>query len=80
MKFDYGVRIIISQSSEGIKVFKLLFGSIPIKTLFKASFGDMLKHEKIIGNEYSSPLLLDCYVKVFKQIKTSNQLYRFLEK
>ncbi|MDQ7816408.1 MAG: hypothetical protein RDU14_05235 [Melioribacteraceae bacterium] len=80
MKFDDGLRILISQSHEGIKIIKLLFGFIPIKTLFAASFEDILKHEKIIGEEYSSPLLLDCYVHVLKEIKSGKQLYALLEK
>lgn len=80
MKFDDGLRILISQSHEGIKIIKLLFGFIPIKTLFTANFEDILKHEKIIGEEYSSPLLLDCYVNVFKEIKYSKQLYSLLER
>lgn len=80
MRFDDGLRILISQSREGIKIIKLLFGFIPIKKLFEASFGEILKHEKIIGEEYSSPLLMDCYVNVFKEIKSSKQLYTLLAK
>lgn len=80
MKFDDGLRILISQSREGIKIIKLLFGFIPIKILFQASFVDILKHEKIIGAENSSPLLLNCYVNVIKEIKSSKQFYALLNK
>ncbi len=78
MKFDDGLKILISQSSEGIKIFKLLIGSIPTKILFEASLSERDKHKKFLECETDSPLLLDSYVETIKQIKTSNQLFDLL--
>ena len=80
MKFEDGLRILISQSREGIKIFKLSFGVIPRKILFQAGFFEIQKHEKFIQNQSKRSLLLDYYVDTIKQIKNSKQFYRFLEK
>ena len=79
LKFDDGEKILISQSNNGIKIIKLLFSFIPIKTLFEAGFSEIAKHEKIIGNEYSHPLLMDCYVEKIKPINNYKQFYKLLQ-
>lgn len=76
LRFEDGVRILISQSREGIKIFRLFLGFLPIKRLFEAGFTEIAKHEKIIGSEYSKPLLMDCYVE---KIKLLNRYHLFLQ-
>ena len=78
MKFDDGIRILISQSREGIKIVKLLFGFIPTKTIYSAGFLEIRKHEKIIGAEYSNPLLMDCYVEKFKPLNNFKDLLEII--
>lgn len=79
MKFDDGLRILISQSREGLKIFKLLFGFYPIKILFQASFYEYDKHDKFMKTQTDSRLALDHYVETIKTIKTSKQFYAFLK-
>lgn len=79
MKFDDGLRILISQSRDGIKIFKLLFGFIPIKTLFQASLVEFQKHEKFMKKEIISSLLIDSYVETIKPIDSKKEFYRFLK-
>ena len=79
MKFDDGLRILISQSNEGIKIFKLSIGFIPTKILFQASFSELDKHKKFMEVETDSPLLLDSYVATIKPLKTSKEFFELLD-
>ncbi|GIK60431.1 MAG: hypothetical protein HND39_12070 [Ignavibacteriota bacterium] len=78
MKFDDGLKILVSQSKDGIKIFKLFIGFVPIKTLFQASFLEREKHKKFMDVNIDSSLLLDSYVETIKPILTSNKFYEFL--
>jgi hypothetical protein len=77
-KFEDGVKILISQSNKGIKIFKLLFGLIPTKILYNASFLEHEKHKKFLDCHTDSPLLLDSYVETIKPLKTSKQLFELI--
>ena len=79
MKFEDGLKILISQSKEGMKIYKLILGSIPIQILFKANFLDREKHKKFMNVGSSSSLLLDSYVETIKPIKNSKQFYTFID-
>lgn len=79
MKFDDGLRILISQSSEGIKIFKLIIGTIPTKILFQANLSERDKHQKFLATETDSTLLLDSYIETIKPIKTSKQFYDLIK-
>jgi len=78
MKFDDGLRILISQSREGIKIFKLFFGFMPRKILYQAGFFEIQKHDKFMQTQINSPLALDHYVETIKQIKNSKDFYNFI--
>ena len=78
MKFDDGLRILVSQSRKGIKIFKLLFGLIPRKVLYQASFFEIQKHDKFMQTQIDSQLALDHYVETIKAIKTSKQFFDFI--
>jgi len=78
MKFDDDLRILISQSNEGIKIYELLSGSIPTKILFQAGFSERDKHKKFINVNVESTLLLDYYVETIKPMKNSKQFYDFI--
>ncbi|GIK21428.1 MAG: hypothetical protein BroJett005_08420 [Ignavibacteriota bacterium] len=75
MKFDDGLKILISQSREGIKIFRLFIGSIPTKTLFQANFSERDKHKIFLEAKTDSSLLLDSYVETIKSLKTSKQFF-----
>ena len=79
MKFDDGLRILISQSGEGIKIFKLLIGSIPTEILFQASFSERDKHKKFLEVETDGALLLDSYVETIKPMRNSKQFFEFID-
>lgn len=78
MKFDDGLKILISQSGEGIKIFKLSLGTIPTKILFQANFSEIEKHNKFLAVSTDSSLLLDSYVETIKPIKSSKQFFDLL--
>lgn len=78
MKFDDGVRILISQSNNGITIYKLFYGIIPFKKLFQASFIERDKHKLFINTNSESPLLLDSYVETIKSLNNSKQLLKLL--
>lgn len=78
MKFDDGLKILISQSKEGIKIIKLLLGFIPSKILFQANFLEHEKHKRFLACETESLLLLDSYVESIKPIKTSKQFFELI--
>lgn len=75
MKFDDGLKILISQSNKGIKIFKLFIGSIPSKILFQAKFSERNKHKKFLEAETDSSLLLDSYVETIKPLRTSKDFF-----
>lgn len=78
MKFEDGMKILISQSKGGIKIIKLLFGFIPKKILYKAHFTEQEKHDKFMQTQIESMLLLDHYVETIKNIKSSKELINFI--
>lgn len=75
MKFDDGLKILISQSNEGIKIYKLFIGSIPTKILFQANFSERDKHKIFLEAKTDSSLLLDSYVETIKPLKTSKHFF-----
>ena len=79
MKFDDGLRILISQSREGIKIYKLIIGSIPSQILYKANFSEMEKHKKFMNVDVDSQILLDSYVATIKPMSNSKDFYDFVK-
>lgn len=79
MKFDDNYRILISQSRDGLKIFRLLFGFIPITILFKANYyDDVKKHNKFISSNVESKYLLDHYVETIGKIRLSKEFLSFI--
>jgi hypothetical protein len=79
MKFNDGVRILISQTKDGVNITKLLFGIIPYKKIHQADFFEIANQNKFYLPNHSSPLALDHYVEIIKRMENFEDLIEYLK-
>ncbi|MDO8604586.1 MAG: hypothetical protein Q7K40_04320 [bacterium] len=75
IKLDSGERILLSEASDYIKIFKLLFGIIPIKTIWKWHRTNDPKETvlKIMDNHQDTSFF-DSFVKEIQKYRSTDEI------
>lgn len=75
IKLDSGEKILLSEASDDIKIFKLLFGIIPIKTIWKWHRTNSPKEPVLkIMTDHKDAGFFDSFIKEIQKYHSINEI------
>jgi len=75
IKLDSGESVLLSESSEYIKIFKVIFGTIPTKTIWKwHRINDPKEQILKMMNNHPDNSFFDSFVKEIQEYHSTNEI------